>query len=321
MDVNRLRRRLQPLLAPCLALVLSALLSACGSRPVEVAQPDEDDAVPSVTPLAAERPMVPAPQGAGYYKDDGPHKMIPGNLDEMPDARPRIEPIYPPSLRPYTVMGQRFVPRTSLSEPYRERGHASWYGRKFHGRLTAIGEVYDMYEMTAAHPTLPLPSYVRVTNIANGRSVIVRVNDRGPFLRGRLIDLSYAAAHRLGYINAGSALVDVELLTHDTITAMLRTMPPEADTQVVAAVTQPAGGAGDEAAYLQLGAFSTRDNAAKLMLRVREEFEMLAEQVHLFNDDGRYRLQIGPFDSVAEARSAAGRIVMLLDVQPYLVMR
>jgi len=104
-------------------------------------------------------------------------------------------------------MGQQFVPRTEL-KPYRERGHASWYGRRFHGNPTSIGEPYDMFAMTAAHPTLPIPSYVRVTNLSNGRTVVVRVNDRGPFLRRRLIDLSYAAAYKLGYVNAGSASVD-----------------------------------------------------------------------------------------------------------------
>jgi len=255
---------------------------------------------------------------------------VPSDLDVLADAEPRIEPIYPPSLRPYTVMGQRFVPMTAL-HPYRERGHASWYGRRFHGNLTAIGEVYDMYKMTAAHPTLPLPSYARVTNVENGRSVIVRVNDRGPFLRGRLIDLSYAAAHRLGYINSGSAVVDVELLTPELIAAMnrerrdrpapLASAPPAVEPKPVPLALAEASPSGEAAAYLQLGAFETPANAARMMMRVREEFDLMIEQMHLLDDNGRYRLQIGPFPTIAEARNAAGRMVMLLEVQPYLVMR
>lgn len=315
-------RFLSPISLPLLLAALALTLAACSSRPVQ-----QTVTAPDAEPAPA---MVPSVQGGGYYKDDGPHAMVPADLDGLPDAVPRLDPIYPPSLRPYTVMGQRFVPMTSL-HPYRERGHASWYGRKFHGRLTAIGEVYDMYEMTAAHPTLPLPSYVRVTNVANGRSVIVRVNDRGPFLRGRLIDLSYAAAHRLGYINAGSAEVDVELLTPEVIAALNRERRDGARAVVAGAssaaaapleVTRvPTTQSGEAAAYLQLGAFETPANAARMMMRVREQFDLLVEQMHVLDDNGRYRLQIGPFDSIAEARSTAGRMVMLLEVQPYLVMR
>ena len=321
----------RPLSSCWLLAALVLMLSACSSRPVQESAEAPDAKPPARAVKSAAAPkMVPAVQGGGYYLDDGPHAMVPADLDEAPDAVPRIEPIYPPSLRPYTVKGQRFVPMTAR-HPYRERGHASWYGRKFHGRLTAIGEVYDMYEMTAAHPTLPLPSYARVTHVGNGRSVIVRVNDRGPFLRGRLIDLSYAAANRLGYINAGSAEVEVELLTPEVIAAMTEErresravvaqtpspMLPQ-PIEVTRAASPDGNGAG---AYLQLGAFATPANAAGMMQRVREKTDMLAEQMHVLDDDGRYRLQIGPFPSIEEARKAAGHIVMLLEVQPYLVMR
>lgn len=343
---------------PFAAILLALLLTACGSRQADVGELSDSNYPPIPTTQAktgasssAPRAMVPAPQGGGYYKSDGPHAMIPADLDEIPDATPRIDPIHPPSLRPYTVMGQRFVPRSSLNEPYKARGHASWYGRKFHGRQTAIGETYDMYEMTAAHPTLPLPSYVRVTNISNGRSVIVRVNDRGPFLRGRLIDLSYAAAHRLGYINAGSAQVEVELLTHDAIARMpsptdapatqLASAQPASLAAATTNSTAPAPGevrplalspsnpaspaqligADANTAYLQLGAFSSHANAARLMARVQAELDSLSDQVLLLSEAGRYRLQIGPFPSINEARSTAGRIALLLDVEPYLVMR
>ncbi len=306
------------------------VLAACGTAPVEVASDDELDAVLASIPERQKPMMVPAPRGAGYYQDDGPHAMIPANLDDVPDAIPRLESLYRPSLRPYRVMGQHFEPMTELG-PYREVGHASWYGRKFHGRKTAIGETYDMYAMTAAHPTLPLPSYVRVTHTENGRSVIVRVNDRGPFLRGRLIDLSYAAAHRLGFINAGSARVEVELLLPEDITvaeAAVREIQPvyvadarPGDRDVASAALAQSAVAGERAPYLQLGAFDTPANAAHLMVRVREELEMLTDQLHLLDGDGRYRLQIGPFASVEEARSFAGRVLTTLELQPYLVMR
>lgn len=157
-----------------------------------------------------------ASTGGGYYKDDGPGDNIPPDIERIPDAVPRIEQHNRANFRPYTVMGQRFVP-VSADTQLRQTGVASWYGRKFHGKKTANGETYDMYAMTAAHPTLPLPSYARVTHQRSGRSVIVRVNDRGPFLRGRVIDLSYAAAAKLGIIGRGSDTVVVEAITHADI--------------------------------------------------------------------------------------------------------
>lgn len=305
-----------PLLVAVVVLVFG--LSACGSKPSRVAQ----------TQAAATAP----PQGGAYYKDDGPGTVVPGSLDVIPDAVPRIEPLHPPALRPYAVMGQSFVPMTGL-RPYRERGHASWYGRRFHGNPTAIGETYDMYAMTAAHPTLPLPSYARVTNVANGRSVVVRVNDRGPFLRGRLIDLSYAAAHRLGYVNAGSALVEVEAITHDEI--RLAKVPERAPGQFDGApagiaaggafaagpAPQPSSVAPGAGAYLQLGAFSTPANAEELLVRVRTELSAFTDRLHLLDDGGHFRLQLGPFASADEARFEAVRIGMLLNLQPFVVIR
>ncbi|MGL1833504.1 septal ring lytic transglycosylase RlpA family protein [Rhodocyclaceae bacterium SMB388] len=199
-----------------IALLLSLVLSACGGKAPRVS--DSGPAAVASTAAASGG----SSRGGAYYKDDGPHDVVPANLDDIPDATPRIEPLHRPALRPYTVLGQSFVPMTEL-RPFSQRGHASWYGRRFHGNPTSNGERYDMYAMTAAHPTLPIPSYVRVTHLGNGRSVIVRVNDRGPFLRGRIIDLSYAAAHRLGYINSGSAHVEVETITHrDIEVAMAR---------------------------------------------------------------------------------------------------
>lgn len=155
-------------------------------------------------------------RAGGYYMDDGPGSDIPPDIASLPDAVPRIEPHARANSRPYYVMGRTYTPIVG-SQPFKQEGVASWYGRKFHGQRTANGERYDMYAMTAAHPTLPLPSYARVTRLDNGKSVVVRVNDRGPFLHSRVIDLSYAAAAKLGYINHGSARVRVEAITHDEI--------------------------------------------------------------------------------------------------------
>ena len=182
--------RLLPLL-----FIVGALIAGCGSSP---------------------KPSSSRASGGGYYMDDGPGSDIPANIAKLPDAVPRIEPHNNANFRPYTVLGQRFVP-VSATTQLRQRGVASWYGRKFHGQKTANGETYDMYAMTAAHPTLPLPSYARVTHERSGRSIIVRVNDRGPFLRGRVIDLSYAAAAKLGIIGRGSDVVVVEAITHADI--------------------------------------------------------------------------------------------------------
>jgi len=156
----------------------------------------------------ATRPPAPTP----VPQVDGPEAQPPPDLMRVPDAQPVPEPIRSggPN-KPYAVLGETYTPlppEAALSE----RGLASWYGRKFHGRRTASGEVYDMYAMTAAHRTLPIPSYVRVSNPANGRTVIVRVNDRGPFVKGRVIDLSYTAARKLGVLG-GVTPVALERIT------------------------------------------------------------------------------------------------------------
>lgn len=149
---------------------------------------------------------------------DGPPLQVPPGLADTPDAVPRVEPIRSggPN-KPYVIDGTRIVPLTA-DLPLAERGGASWYGRKYHGRPTSSGEVYDMFQMTAAHRTMPIPSYARVRNPANGREIVVRINDRGPFVPGRVIDLSYVAALRLGVLN-GVAPVEVERLTHEEIRA------------------------------------------------------------------------------------------------------
>ncbi|MCW7540016.1 septal ring lytic transglycosylase RlpA family protein [Aquabacterium sp. A7-Y] len=164
---------------------------------------------------------------------DGPGPAPAGEARDTPDAEPRVEPLARGANRPYTVMGRDYVPVLG-DKSYRQRGIASWYGRKFHGRRTSSGEVYDMYAMTAAHPTLPIPSYARVRHLGSGREVVVRINDRGPFHGNRIIDLSYAAARKLGIVLRGSAEVEVERLTNDEIRAgtWRRGSPAAADTRV-----------------------------------------------------------------------------------------
>ncbi len=172
------------------------LVAACSSTP------------PAPPPQAGSPP--PPSTSSKYYQDDGPGDAPP-NLERLPDATPRLEPLSRFANRPYTVLGQDFVPATSL-RPYKERGIASWYGRKFHGQKTSNGETYDMYAMTAAHPTLPLPSYARVTSVATGKSVVVRVNDRGPMQKNRVIDLTRRAARELGVLARGVTSVIIEIL-------------------------------------------------------------------------------------------------------------
>jgi rare lipoprotein A len=159
------------------------------------------------------------PRGGAGIGRDGPDANPPAGLSQVPDAEPRIEAIRSSggTSKPYVVLGRSYVPITD-DRPWRETGLASWYGRKFHNQSTASGEPYDMYAMTAAHKTLPLPSYVRVRNPANGREAIVRVNDRGPFHDDRIIDLSYTAALKLDLLR-GVAPVEIERITNDEIRA------------------------------------------------------------------------------------------------------
>jgi rare lipoprotein A len=167
--------------------------------------------MPSPAP-AEQKPGADEPtKPGGYYLDDGPGDNPPQNIDSIPNAVPKKEALNPRTNKPYRALGEVYTPMTSY-KPYKERGIASWYGKRFHGKKTSSGETYDMYSMSAAHTILPLPSYVKVTNPANGRSVIVRVNDRGPFKHSRIIDLSFAAAYKLGYANKGSTLVEVEAI-------------------------------------------------------------------------------------------------------------
>ncbi|MEP6997518.1 MAG: septal ring lytic transglycosylase RlpA family protein [Betaproteobacteria bacterium] len=288
---------------------LSPGQSALGCRRAAVIAVWASLVVGCAPPLQREppAPAVPAPRPGAYYQDDGPGANPPDNLDAIADAAPRIEPLHRFANRPYTVFGHDYVPATSLRS-YRERGLASWYGRKFHAQKTATGEPYDMYAMTAAHPTLPLPSYARVTNLANGKSVIVRVNDRGPFHPGRIIDLSYAAAYRLGIAQRGSGEVEVESILPTAAPPQLGVpLPPVAEIEMVPAIALPIGQ--ERGGYVtQLGAFANYANAQEFVGRLANQTGTLGVEPKVRQDSGLYRVYVGPYSTREEASRAADRL-------------
>ncbi len=256
---------------------------------------------------------------------DGPGANPPPRLDRVPDARPRVEPLRVggPN-KPYAIAGRSYVPMTT-DEPLRQTGLASWYGRKFHGRPTALGETYDMYAMTAAHPTMPLPSYAVVRNPANGREVVVRVNDRGPFVRGRIIDLSYTAALRLDLLR-GVAPVEVRRLTHDDIrsgrwvsaagAADDGDAAPTESTEAAAQAVEPSPGY-----WLQLGAFRQAQGARSLQQQLLVEAAGLAPGVALVEEDGLMRVQAGPWPTRDDAQQAAAALRARLGLAGVVVFR
>ena len=320
------------------ALLALAVLSGCASAP----KPGPGGAAPPSRPVARPTP-----------DRDGVEATPPSiDLTRVPDAQPQVEPIRPggPN-KPYAAAGQTFTP-IAEDRPYGETGLASWYGRKFQGRRTASGEVYNMYAMTAAHPTLPIPSYARVRNPANGREVVVRVNDRGPFVKGRIIDLSYAAAIRLEVQN-GVAPVEVQRITFEEIRtgawrrdaggSTVAEVPASNVVPVVATTIDPAPAAEAAAAsappvvadaptarayttpargfWVQLGAFRQREGAESFHRRVIAEMDWLGPLLAVFSDAAMYRLQAGPYPSREEARNAAERVRDGLKLVPVIVER
>ena len=266
----------------------------------------------SVTPTRPDS----SPRSGGYYLDDGPGDQPPPNLDQVADAQPRIEPIKASTARPYTVFGQTYVPMAQVAA-YKARGTASWYGKRYHGQPTSSGEIYDMYAMTAAHPTLPIPSYARVTNLRNGKSVVVRINDRGPFHSDRLIDLSYAAAYKLGIITSGRDLVEVESIIpaeeRQSSAPTMAAADPAAAPEPIA--QEPAG------TYVQLGAFSTRQNAQSFLLRARTELAWLADNMALYGREGLYCVHAGPYADRDAATRIAERIEQSSELRPVIILR
>ena len=330
-------------LVPCVGLALIVLLAGCatGLRSAATSMPR-----PSAT-----TPNSPAADPGRNPERDGPEANPPPDLVSVPDAEPVLEPIRigGPN-KPYEALGQAYVPMT-FDLPFTERGLASWYGRKFHGRRTASGEVYNMYAMTAAHPTLPIPSYARVRNPANGREVVVRINDRGPFHAGRVLDLSYTAALKLDLLR-GVAPVELQRITFEAIrsgawrhegerdavrvasrddaaasppaalaaaaAAAAAASEPQAvaDAPAARALTAPARGF-----WVQLGAFRLRDGAESFQQRVVAELDWLSPLLAVFGEASMFRLQAGPYPSREQARSAAERVRAGLQLVPVIVER
>jgi rare lipoprotein A len=264
--------------------LLGLLLAACSATPPR----------PSPSPSSS-----PTPPPAAVPERSTPPPP-PANLDAIPDPVPRAEPRSqrgnPVS---YEVFGKRYF-LLPTSEGYKERGVASWYGPDFHARPTSSGEPYDMYAMTAAHKTLPIPCYARVTNLANGRSVVVRINDRGPFVDNRIIDLSYTAAHKLDMTRAGTTFVEVEVLTPGSLPEVARALAPPPP----ASIAQPG-------LFLQAGAFSVADNANQLAARLRAAGIANVVIRPPAGNVSLYRVRIGPVADVATFDVLAAQLARL----------
>ena len=269
----RAARRAAAPLAALSAAVLCVLLAACSTL---------------TRRAPAQRAPLPAPAPA-------PVPPPPAGVESIPDAVPRAEPRSAHGNPPfYDVLGRRYFV-LGAADGYLERGVASWYGPTFHGGNTSSGELYDMYAMSAAHKTLPLPTYARVTNLRNGRSVVVRINDRGPFVANRLIDLSYTAATKLDMIREGTTLVEVRALTPGTPDALTRSAqsPPPS-------------------LYMQAGAFADAHNAQHQLERLHAAGLASAFIVSPLEGKSRlYRVRLGPVGSVAEFDQLAARLAAL----------
>lgn len=280
-------------------------------------------------------PKVP-PGRPAYYSDDGPPDKVPEDIASIPDAIPTDEPYHRYANRPYTVFGRTYAPAVN-DDPMKERGLASWYGRKFHGQKTSSGEIYDMFAMTAAHKTLPIPSFARVTSLKSGRSVVVRVNDRGPFHDDRVIDLSYVAAAKLGIAGPGSGPVEVErVFARDAGTRIASATPPVAPAppssgnaatplritempqpraaEIATPLVEPEPGG----LYLQLGAFSSVENAEGFRVRISRDLPWLMEPIQLAASAGLHRVRLGPYRTREEAQAIADKIRSSLDFAPVI---
>ncbi len=336
-----------------LGLAVLLTLAACGTTP----QQSDNVKMPrggKVKIPVRQDPTLPAMPAAGsgrggYYKDDGPGDNPPSNLRDVPDAEVRNEPYSTRSNRPYVVFGKTYTPITD-NQPFTQRGTGTWYGKKFHGQRTSSGEIYDMYKMTAAHPTLPIPSYARVTSIDSGEQVIVRINDRGPFHATRVIDVSYTAALKLGFLGKGSHQVIVERLLPADIDAILaaRAAPKpvpnviarsidtplesEAEMRAVAqpeitsmalvdaTVAAPAPTALASGFYLQLGAYSRLDNAEQGRAQLAPYAQTLGK-LDVVPAGALFRLYGGPFTSRADAARAAASLPAAAGVKPIVIER
>ncbi|UTW02990.1 septal ring lytic transglycosylase RlpA family protein [Amphritea atlantica] len=258
-----------------------------------------------------------APSGRyAVEKDYGPSDRV--DVSHVPDAVPRVEPKSRGGNKsPYTVLGKTYYVMPSGSG-YKERGIASWYGKKFHGHKTSNGETYNMYGMSAAHKSLPLPSYVQVTNVSNGRRVIVRVNDRGPFHGGRIIDLSYAAASKLDMLGGGTAHVEVEAIDPGSWSTSSAAIVSAGSTATAPPVTSTAA-VGKR--YLQVGAFGLEATAAEAKQQLQQMLPGYQIRIVPLNLSDRtlYRVQVGPVQLNADLAELVSRIEAAGYLRPHLV--
>ncbi|MCC5796701.1 MAG: septal ring lytic transglycosylase RlpA family protein [Methylophaga sp.] len=243
-------------------------------------------------------------------QDSAPHPSQVPDIASIPDAVPRQEPLSRYGNMPsYEVFGKTYYTKAS-AEGYVERGLASWYGTKFHGRRTSSGEPYDMYAMTAAHKTLPLPTYAEVTNLENGRKVIVRINDRGPFVGDRIIDLSYTAAVKLGIKEQGTGMVEVRAITPGGTSSSTPRQPSETQTQAQpqpqkVAQTSPM----DAGVYVQVGAFSTMSRAQEVKTSLQQQISDSVRIQPVSRPQGDvYRVRIGPLASVEQSDALSDKL-------------
>jgi rare lipoprotein A len=283
--------------------------------------------------------LPPAKSGrGGYYKDDGPGENPPPGLLDVPDAVVRAEPYAKWANRPYSVFGTTYTPILH-EDPFVQTGVASWYGVKFHGQKTSSGELYDMYKMTAAHPTLPIPSYARVTSLDSGKSVVVRINDRGPFHASRIIDVSYTAALKLGLLGKGSHQVEIERLfpndptriatVRRAIASEAQSAPPEITALMLedrvqtdsAAVAQLAPRPAPRSGYyVQLGSYG-RAGTAEAMSEKLGQAGVELGTLEVVKVGSVNRLYGGPFESRAEAQAAARALPPSFGLKPIVVKR
>jgi rare lipoprotein A len=322
---------------PASVVMLMLLLTACTTVDLNVREnkktPSEVTTVSKPTATTASTQQAPTTKGRGaYYQDDGPGDQTPEGLMSVPDAIPKIEPFAKGSSKPYTVFDKTYTPITDY-RPFIQRGVGSWYGKKFHGQRTASGEIYDMYKMTAAHPILPIPSYARVTNIRNGKQVIVRVNDRGPFLASRIIDLSYTAAYKLGYANDGSAELQVERLLPDEIARMTAQdgaqqavnslTEDDAISRLSANANTNTTKVGQEGSgfYMQLGAYAQAQNAQAALEGLKSSWPPELPLPSVIQNQGIYRLHSGPFISREEASKAARQLQNSMQINASIVQK
>lgn len=327
-----------------LAVAGALLLAGCASAPKQVAAPapvNRGAPHPKTDPNLQVMPAAGSGRG-GYYMDDGPGEHPPANLDAVPDAVVTAEPLSKYSNRPYVVFGKTYTPMAADAQ-FTQRGMASWYGKKFHGARTSSGETYDMYKMTAAHPTLPIPSFARITSVVNGQSVVVRINDRGPFHSSRIIDVSYTAALKLGLLGKGSHEVEVERLMPGAPARSAAAVPaavlaapvkeaPELAALMLeerlrldaAARAQPAVAeaprkSAADGYYLQLGAYSRAARAAEVRARVLATGAVAV--IEVVQSGAVHRLYGGPFGSRDEAQQAGRALPPALAIKPFVVRR